>query len=239
MEEDGTIKLQYVACDVKQNALPYETYKIHTTTISPTLPGDTMRDASDDIDIKWFAETNGIPVNKSETYTRLGTDWATFLLQEGIGNLPVVGGVIDTSTAIIEQIGDSTDILDSAKTYEQMTNIAQTRQMADNYKLNTIRVTHEVGEESSLSYYVFEGIGDAKNTETTRQIIDNVNRNLSPGGDYEEYAKDIGYDSNNPITSEDILANPEKVMDLQKEWLGKCVNGKKGVGTLGSAALYE
>jgi len=54
--------------------------------------------------------------------------------------------------------------------------------MADNYKLNTIRVTHEVGEESSLSYYVFEGIGDAKNTETTRQIINNVNRNLSPDG---------------------------------------------------------
>jgi len=63
-----------------------------------------------------------------------------------------------------------------------MTNIAQTRQIADNYKLNTIRVTHEVGEESSLSYYVFEGIGDAKNTETTRQIINNVNRNLSPDG---------------------------------------------------------
>jgi len=105
MEEDGTIKLQYVECNIRENCLPYDTYKIYTTTISPTLLGDTMRDASDDEDLKWFAKTNGIPVNKSETYTRLGTDWATFLLQEGIGNLPVVGGVIDTSTAIIEQIG--------------------------------------------------------------------------------------------------------------------------------------
>ena|GEM_PF-3877139 len=125
MEEDGTIKLQYVEGNIKENCLPYDTYKIYTTTISSMLPGDTMRDASDDEDFKWFAETNGIPVNKSETYARLGTDWATFLLQEGIGNLPVVGGVIDSSTAIIEQIGGSTDILDSAKTYEQMTNIAK------------------------------------------------------------------------------------------------------------------
>jgi len=166
----------------------------------------------------------------------LGTDWATFLLQEGIGNLPVVGGVIDTSTAIIEQIGDSTDILDSAKTYEQMTNIAQTRQMADNYKLNTIRVTHDEGGDSSLNYYVFEGIGDAKNTETTRQIIDNVNRNLSPGGDYEEYAKDMDYDLNNPITPNDILENPKKVMALHSKWLDKCKNKADG---LGSAGLYE
>ena len=121
--------------------------------------------------------------------------------------MPVVGGVIDTSTAIIEQIGDSTDILDSAKTYEQMTNIAQTRQMADNYKLNTIRVTHDEGGDSSLNYYVFEGIGDAK---------------------------DIDYDLNNPITPNDVLENPKKVMELHNKWVKECPEGY-----LGSSGLYE
>ena len=149
------------------------------------------------------------------------------------------GGVIDTSTAIIEQIGDSTDILDSAKTYEQMTTRGEIKQMADNYKLNMVRVTHEEGGKSSLDYYVFEGIGDSENTKTTRQVLDNLNENLSPGGGYEEYAKDLDYDSSNPITLNDVLANPEKVMDLQEKWLDKCTGDENGVGMLGSAGLYE
>ena len=55
--------------------------------------------------------------------------------------------------------------------------------------------------------------------KTTRQIIDNLNENLSLGGDYEEYAKDIGYDPANPITLKDVLRNPEKVIQLHEKWL--------------------
>ena len=115
-----------------------------------------------------------------------------------------------------------------------MTNIEKTRQMADNYKLNTIRVTHEEGRDSSLNYYVFEGIGDSEKTKTTKQIIDNLNENLSPGGDYEEYAQGIGYDSDNPITLKDVLENPGKVIQLHANWVEKCDDYK-----LGSAGLYE
>ena len=155
-------------------------------------------------------------------------------MQEGIGKLPVVGGALGTTSSVIEQLGSSTNILNSAKSYEQMTTGTDIKQMADNYKLNTIRVTHEEGGESSLDYYVFEGIGDSENMKTTRQIIDNLNENLSPGGDYEEYAKDIGYDPANPITLKDVLRSSKKVIDLHNEWLSK--SGKK---QLGSGGLYE
>jgi|GEM_PF-3428664 len=117
-----------------------------------------------------------------------------------------------------------------------MTTGTDIKQMADNYKLNTIRVTHEEGGESSLDYYVFEGIGDSENMKTTRQIIENLNKNLSPGGDYVEYAGDLDYDPANPITLKDVLENPEKVIQLHEKWLWECTNKGKG---LGSAGLYE
>lgn len=232
-EEDGTIRLCYVKGDSKVNR-PYTSYKIHTATISPTCSGDTMRGVTEEEDIKWFAQTNGIPTNKSKTYSQLGSDWAAFLLKEGIEKLPVAGDFVSTPSSFVDQIAGSTKVWKGAKTYEQMTNAVQTRQMADNYKLNTVRVTHEEGGESSLNYYVFEGIGDSKNTKTTRQCIENVNENLSPGGDYEEYAKKIDYDSNSPIRLEDILENPQKVMELHNKWVDECPEGY-----LGSEGLYE
>ena len=124
--------------------------------------------------------------------------------------------------------------MNGAKSYEQMTTGTKTKQMADNYKLNIIRVIHEEGGSSGLTYHVFEGIGDFENTKTTRQIIENLNKNLSPGGDYEEYAQGIGYDSDNPITLKDVLENPGKVIQLHANWVEKCDDYK-----LGSAGLYE
>ena|GEM_PF-5526401 len=70
------------------------------------------------------------------------------------------------------------------------------------------------------TFLLQEGIGDSENTKTTRQVLDNLNENLSLGGDYEEYAKDIGYDPANPITLKDVLRNSEKVSNYMRNGYG-------------------
>ena len=51
-----------------------------------------------------------------------------------------------------------------------------------------------------------------------KDYINDFNTNFSPGGKYEEYAKDIGYDANNPITEENFGERFEDISRMLNKW---------------------
>ena len=46
----------------------------------------------------------------------------------------------------------------------------------------------------------------------------NFNKNFSKGGEFEIYAKDIGYDENNPITEDDFVYRLDKINLIVSKW---------------------
>ena len=73
---------------------------------------------------------------------------------------------------------------------------------------------------------------DDVNSESTAECVENFNKNLSKGGKYEEYANDIGYEENIPLTEEDVISEPDKIVSIINNWNNKAIKNNEDYDNL-------
>lgn len=103
-----------------------------------------------------------------------------------------------------------------------MTKAEDMKRMIRHFNLYGVRITHTVGGKSKLEYKISIGLGGWKKAKSTRQILENLDKNLSEGGAYENVGKKVGYNSKEALTINDILDNPNKVIEFQKKLEKAC-----------------
>jgi hypothetical protein len=211
-DKDGNICLNYCA---DKGSIPFDAYKssVHQVQISSMFPGDTASDKFEKDDIRWYAAAAGLSTINKEVMNQSVNRIIDNVVSTGIGEIPGAGIV----SSFIDIMGGSLTDLENVKNYNGVMQGVDIRQIVRYLDLNAIRITDTTSVTSNMEYQISEGIGDSMGSITTRQRIDNFNRNLSSGGKYHEIASRIGYDEENPITMEDVLERMEEIMKINNK----------------------
>lgn len=205
--------------------MTYDAYqsKVHKVVISPMSIGDTCADKANEEDISWHEEQLGM-TSKESLFKRINTPTnmvMTKALKEGIENARGISTIskIFVAADVIRTLDRRIQKEDA---YEDVTKAEDMKRMIRHFNLYGVRITHTVGGKSKLEYKISIGLGGWKKAKSTRQILENLDKNLSEGGAYENVGKKVGYNSKEALTINDILDNPNKVIEFQKKLEKAC-----------------
>lgn len=222
-DENGNFIVTY--CEGGHNNVTYDAYqsKVHKVVISPMSIGDTCADKANEEDISWHEEQLGM-TSKESLFKRINTPTnmvMTKALKEGIENARGISTIskIFVAADVIRTLDRRIQKEDA---YEDVTKAEDMKRMIRHFNLYGVRITHTVGGKSKLEYKISIGLGDWKKAKSMRQILENLDKNLSEGGAYENVGKKVGYNSKEALTINDILDNPNKVIEFQKKLEKAC-----------------
>ena len=194
----------------------YESQREITITITnPNYGGtgdDRTKDVSADYVYYWLNLDKTVPENISE-------HMADYSIAMVTGNfIPWLSNTITTAN-MVNNIYDDVNETNRKmfEEYEDINKIGTIVRIFNLYYVSSI--VRESGKIATSEYRIYPSYKvNTGEMEMTKECIENFNTNFSKGGKYEIYAKDIGYDENEPITEDDFVYGLDKIDVMIKRW---------------------
>lgn len=148
--------------------------------------------------------------------------FANFVMTIELGrHAPAVGEAVTT----LNGIKDVSDAWNSRnlKVYEKARGVDSLGVIIDTFNLFYIStVIKENGRNKDDTFFstVYPRYRiDEVDGNTTKECIENFNRNFSTGGKLEIYANEIGYDEDKPVVEEDLIEERDRIDIIIKKWV--------------------
>lgn len=142
-----------------------------------------------------------------------------YSLTMSTGNfMPWISNTIATGNLFSDIYSDVNEI--DRKMFEEYKDINKIGTIVDLFNLYYVSaIVRESGKIAVSEYRIYPSYRvNTRGTEITKECIENFNRNFSKGGEFEIYAKDIGYNENNPITEDDFVYSLDKINVIVNKW---------------------
>ena len=142
-----------------------------------------------------------------------------YSLTMSTGNfMPWLSNTMATANLVSDIYSDVNEI--DRKMFEEYKDINKIGTIVDLFNLYYVSaIVRESGKIAVSEYRIYPSYRvNTRGTEITKECIENFNRNFSKGGEFEIYAKDIGYNENNPITEDDFVYSLDKINVIANKW---------------------